>query len=236
MTCESADWEVLAVPGVTQAIERAARRVGKSYDFLDAEDLAQEAALAFATRPRHARGAVEGGVAKLGIVNHRAMRLMTDKVKTGRRRSARFGLVSLSKPESTDEEPVVALGGDLALECDYSPKLVRELLAAMVAGAEICWGGASWSDGELRARRTSVTYTMAVADVRRAWSNAGLTMQQRRALLLEALGFTQAEAAQLMGGRGQSTVNEHIKKGALRLADYLNGDSPTSPGVALRAG
>jgi hypothetical protein len=238
MTAETVRWDAVTAPGVLGVIAGAARRIRQDDDLLERDDLEQEAAIALATKSKHRRELVDdAGELNLGILDYRMKCAMRDVSRTPRRRRTTF---RMSSYECLSEDSLTTGGHlqDLSDHGGYSPAAVRELLTAMLSGADVSWGGTDWGvrDQPLRARRTSWGYRMAVVDVRTAWDRVGLTTQQRRALLLDALGFTQEEAGQLMGGVGRSTVNEHIQKGAQRLVDYLTGEPPEAGGAsALRA-
>ena len=52
-----ADWSILKIPGVTEVVERAARKVADKWaPLLDFDDLVQEACVILATKADEARG------------------------------------------------------------------------------------------------------------------------------------------------------------------------------------
>lgn len=244
----SYNFEVLDEPGVATAIDKVSHRVRRGNPWLSHEDLAQEAKLALATKPRHRVGLFDTEVPNWAHLRERMRRAMLDVLD---RQSITEQPTSLSaldddphmpQPGELDESNIRAVPEVLLLEGNYTPSSVSALLAIMFEGTQTCFGGVatkgsrrvngnSQVQGEHRVRRTSTNTVTMVADVRRAWEHSPLSTAQRQGVLLHAMGYNATEAAAELGV-SRTAVNQRIAKGLALMVTYLNGKSD-QPAAAL---
>lgn len=237
MSAATYDWSTLEESGVMEAIERVVSNA-KVTVMITEDDLFQEACLAVAKvgswPNRHARA---GNMHHL----HQALKHdLSDLTKTERRRenlelaSATFAPRNLplpapnSKAEEEFYEPVVDLenGGD-----DYNEEIVLTVIPALwdesyflrldrnprAADADMPKGSGG--------KPQSNTHWALIADVRRAWEGADLSLAQKRAILVVAgMGYSLREAGSVLGVT-HAGIRKQVQSGIQKMCDYLNGVS-----------
>lgn len=83
MSASAADWSVLDIEGVTDVIGQAARQVHRQYErFTERDDLYQEAMILVATKA-DLQEAARSEALGLGVLQHRLVMDLIDKIKTG---------------------------------------------------------------------------------------------------------------------------------------------------------
>ncbi|MFI0984996.1 hypothetical protein [Streptomyces exfoliatus] len=86
------DWRVLTLPGVTPLAGRAARRIADGYAdtlTMEYEDARQEALIILATKPAMVNECLADPALGLGVLYHRLVLDLVDRVKTEARRRIR---------------------------------------------------------------------------------------------------------------------------------------------------
>ncbi|MEW1694459.1 hypothetical protein [Streptomyces sp. NPDC091278] len=88
----TADWGVLSRPGVLALAGRAARRIADGYEdslTIEYEDARQEAVIILATKPDMVRECLDDPALGLGVLYHRLVLDLMDRVKTEARHRVR---------------------------------------------------------------------------------------------------------------------------------------------------
>lgn len=114
----------------------------------------------------------------------------------------------------------------------YSREMVERLVPA-IWDSTAAWGMANPYEPDVEMRgfksasnpKESGTLWAHLADIRRAWERAPLTMPERRAVIsVYGLDMTQTEAAVVLK-LPRTTVQHHAETGVGRLTAWLNGDT-----------
>lgn len=234
------DWHVLGVPGVDDVMRRAAGKVSRDYSHtISEEDAYQEACIILASRPRTVHECLADENLGLGVVYHRLVCDLVDKVKAeGRRRtdlSSYDGLVE-QYGEQADESVVEEVESPRAgTSGAYSRELVERLLPA-VWDEEFAYGmrnpytpDPDMPKGTID-KKASGTLNAHLADIRWAWQRARLERAERQALVLRfGMDLTLAEVGLRMG-LSKSAAQRWVEEGVGSIHAWLNGSKCVSVG------
>lgn len=219
-------WETVDDPAVSAAIARAARKVHMHDDFRDLDDLTQEANIMVATSDRFAQLALDGSI---GTLQYELERDLINLVRVDRNRM--FKHVSAEVRYGREESDPRIAQPPPQIKGGYDTDLVKQLVPA-IWDDYFAWGmqceTAPDSDmprGTIN-KATGNTLAAYIADIRRAWELAPLTLRQRQVLfLLLGQGWGERECGKYFGATRQA-VNESLHLGVQHLGDFLNGLVP----------
>lgn len=226
---EPSDWGALQIRGVAEVIEQAARRVNRQYGFTKVEDLEQDARIAVANTP-NLLSCLEGTEPALGILQHRLVQDLTDRVKYEAKH--REQTISYTKIQEDGEEGRTAPSGYVAVATAsnaYNRESVETLL------------GAVWDDGfvyGLPVKDTAPDPDMPkgsinkshgndlsayIADIKTGWKTAPLTQRERRAIVLRyGLDWTERSIA-FNQECSRQAISTRLFTGIGKIVAELNG-------------
>lgn len=235
------DWSILEIDGVEDIINQAATKVARRFD-MTLEDLEQDARVRVCDLSTNLPECAYGlNGLHLGTLQYRLEQDLVDIAKRELRHRER----NTSFEERYDGDGTYAprpvsvtirqeVGG-------YTRELVEALLPA-VWDADFCFGmkvenapdadmPRGWTN-----KATGNTLAAHIADIKRGWQKAPLSLDERRALLLcYGLDWTQEDAATNQGV-SQQTISNRLYSGVGKVVATLNGDSAlleqVSEGVA----
>lgn len=217
---EQYDWTVLDRAGIADVVRQSAHKVARHYN-LTAEDLEQEASLMVCSLDSNLRDVL----GELGILQYRLEQDLSDYVRTEVRRRGLSTSFERRAEVLADIPPAYTPPRDVSPL--YDTELVESLIPA-VWDEGFCYGmqmeGAPDPDmprGSVN-KATGNTLAAHIADIRRAWSLAPLTLKQRRALLLRfGFGFDIGEVASMEGVTHQ-TASERVRRSVEIVETFLN--------------
>jgi DNA-directed RNA polymerase specialized sigma24 family protein len=224
------DWSVLEYPGVRTVARKAASRVATDYSDLaavDFDDLYQEALILLATNGE-AQDCLGDPDLGLGVLYHRIVRDLEDKVRPEAKRHTR----------QTSYDAIVDAGEDVAapkqaVEAespggDYSRELVEQLLPA-VWDSSLAYGMTNPNAPDPDMPRATIdvshgcTLYAHLADIKTAWKRAYIPLAEKQALLLRyGMGWNLDEIGRQQGA-DKATAMRRVDRGVARMRDYLNG-------------
>lgn len=221
------DWTLATAPAVEAVIVREARRLIAEHDYLEVEDVVQEARILAATNS--ALREVLSGEPNLALFSYR-LRMDLLNLADGARRTVRplrslylSAMSDTGEAEEYERPVALVIRDDVAA---YDLDLVEALLPA-AWDPSYCWGlrieNAPDADMPRAAanRATGNTVAVHIADMKSAWERAFLSEKQRRALFMRyALDWKLREIAAHEGVK-TSTIRERLDAGLARLLGYL---------------
>lgn len=231
---------VIEYDGIETVVRRAADRANRALPWFEGDDLEQVAWEILGERPELT------ATPDRGLLSYRLGADVIDRMKgratTAWERERPISTIGVLEEDGYAEQPVELVAASLGTA--FESELVWLRSDGLYAGAEIeylliglwddwygyqnPWPMPSWS-GPRPTRHPAM-----VADVRSAWHGA-LTTGQRKALFLTAaLGFTQAEAGDILGV-SQRAVSGLVERGLDRMLRALNGQPPAQAEVACAA-
>lgn len=235
------DWDVLSLPGVTDACESAALTVATNEAYREAverEDLQQEAYIIAATLGKRIRSAVDGGlVTAQGVkvdlrgiekeIEHDLINMSQTVLRRQQRNTSyeqRYTEVDDAGMEPPQRASVL-IRQDVS---EYTEELVEALIPA-IWDESYCYGMRveNAPDPDMPRgttnKATGNTLGAHIADIKRAWERADLNLNERRALLLAyGFDFSQKEIA-FNQGVTQQAISKRLASGVKKLLDFLNG-------------
>ena len=225
------DWTVLEIDGVLAVCEQAATKVGKAFD-LDIEDLEQEARIrACDTTSDHAK-CVDPFSPKLGMLQYQLEKDLVDLARTMAARRARNTSFEERYDDSGDDAGFVPKPVAMQIRTDF-PVYTRELVEALLPAVwdeAFCYGmraeNAPDQDMPRAApnKATNGTLEAHIADIKRGWKQASLTVKERRALLLTyGLDWTPKDAA-FNQDRTRQVLELRTHRAVGKVMARLNGD------------
>ncbi|MFD6636800.1 sigma factor-like helix-turn-helix DNA-binding protein [Micromonospora chalcea] len=228
---EWVDWSVLEYPGVKRIAGQAARRVATDYSSVaEYDDMLQEALLILATHPARVQQCVNGeGGASLGTLQHELTCDLVNKVARHAERAVKSSSLDVlldagQEIEQQGEEAPPAKGRGGA----YTRELVEQLLPT-VWDSSYAFGMANPTAPDPDMPRSkanpkeSGTLYAHIADMQSAWKRSGLSLDEKRALLLRyGMGWSEKEIGGQLGSP-QKTVSNRLIRGVGRIVDHLNG-------------
>jgi len=235
------DWSLVNEDGFWAA-ERAALNVSRSFPDVEEDDAYQDAIVYIATHPAEVREVLDYGFAQPGtkggvrgarkcLAGRLAMRL---RERASRRAEVR-ALERVAAEAALKSNPAPDMGywgsrptPQAYAGLSYTPALIEFVLSVM--WDEHAWSGVAAPGaperGMPRAKSDpshSGNLMAHMADVRRAWGEAGLGQTEAGALFLIAVcRMTERGAADELG-ISDSTVRRHAESGMNKLATHLNG-------------
>lgn len=223
-------WELLAHDGVERAARNAARSVASHAlygDFVEYDDMLQEARVIVATKPDQISECLEDDDLGMKAVRHRIQMDLVNKAQVIVNRAKRHGSYEQRTADIGTAPPRVAQA-QCESQVAYTADVVAELLPA-VWDESFAYGmraeNAPDADMPRSATNKATGNTLAahIADIKTGWKRADLNERQRIALLLvHGLGWQQQEVAFNQGVTG-GAVSQWMKAAHQEIADTLNG-------------
>jgi predicted DNA-binding protein (UPF0251 family) len=223
---------VMEIEGIERAVKRAAERTQRDFPWTDREDLAQVAWECLGTRPQLLEAThpeVLTDWLHKDLIDSAKGHALT--VHCAEEAISMVGLVGMDREFRRPYAAVIAeVRAASESECawqeaggGYSRAKVQYLLISLW---DECYGYAYAGLTKPGLARPQMRHPAMVADIRSAWAEALTTKQREAMLLTTVIGWTQAQAAVVLGV-SQEAVSGRVDRGMDRMLDYLNREAPT---------